>query len=119
MKKQKGITLVVLTIMVIVLLILAGVSITSILSKNGIINNVINSKNLSEEKEIKEQIQVEIFNKRNEKIWNILTKEEVEKILSKYGTVNLEGEQKTITTENGTIIDVTDIYNEAMLAEEN
>lgn len=119
MKKQNGITLITLTIMVIVLLILAGVTIISLTGENGVINNAIKSKEQSEIKEIKEQIQLEIFNKQNEKTWNVLTEEEIEKILTKYGETNLEGETKTLTTESGIVIDVTEIYNEAIANKEN
>lgn len=119
MKKQNGITLAVLVITVIVLLILAGVTITSLSGENGIIKNTKKSKEQSEIKEIKEQIQIEIFDKQNQKIWNILTEDEIKQILQKYGEPSLEGEPKTLTTENGTVIDITQIYNDAISEETN
>lgn len=53
--KERGITLVVLVITIIVLLILAGVSISSILGESGLINQALNAKEkakINEEKEI-------------------------------------------------------------------
>ena len=43
-KKEKGITLVALVVTIVVLLILAGVSISLVLSNNGIINKAKESK---------------------------------------------------------------------------
>lgn len=44
-KKERGITLVALVVTIVVLLILAGVSISLVLSKNGIVNKAKEAKN--------------------------------------------------------------------------
>ena len=48
MKKQKGITLVSLVVTIIVLIILAGVTVSTIIGDNGIVNRALNSKNETE-----------------------------------------------------------------------
>ena len=47
-KKNNGITLIALVITIIVLLILAGITITSITSDNGIIQNALSAKEMTE-----------------------------------------------------------------------
>ena len=49
MKNQKGITLIVLVITIIVMLVLAGVSINTIVGENGILSKAQSAKLLSEE----------------------------------------------------------------------
>ena len=47
-KKENGITLVALVVTIVVLLILAGVSISLVLGQNGLINNAKEAKNKTE-----------------------------------------------------------------------
>lgn len=57
-KDKKGITLIALVITIIVLLILAGVTISTLTGENGIISNAITAKDTYEQKEIEEQIEL-------------------------------------------------------------
>ena len=50
MKKNRGITLIALVITIIVLLLLAGVSITMLSGQDGILNKAASAKKLNEEK---------------------------------------------------------------------
>ncbi len=66
LQTQKGITLLVLVITIIVLLILAGITIGALTGENGIINNTKNAKEETEianEKEIVEKATVEAMGK--------------------------------------------------------
>ena len=63
-EKNKGITLIVLVITIIVLLILAGVSIAMLTGTNGILTQAQNAKNKSEIFSEKEAIQLEILSNR-------------------------------------------------------
>lgn len=72
MKKQKGITLIALVITIIVLLILAGVAITTLTGDNGILTKAGNAKIISEQAEILEQLRLEMYERRAD-IENSLT----------------------------------------------
>ena len=60
MKKNQGITLIALVITIIVLLVLAGVTISMLTSENGIIKQAEEAKFKAEMSELKEQL--EVFN---------------------------------------------------------
>ena len=60
LKKEKGITLIALVITIIVLLILAGISITSITGKNGLLTQAENAKENTRGEEIQEYINLTI-----------------------------------------------------------
>ena len=92
-KSQKGITLLALVIMIIVLLILAGITISAITSDNGIIKNALSAKERTEidnEREIVEQATVQAMG--NNKRGNIV-RDELQEELDK-----ITGEGKTIVT---------------------
>ena len=55
LKNMKGITLIALVITIIVLLILAGVSISMLTGQNGILTQAQNSKQATEKSEVKEK----------------------------------------------------------------
>ena len=62
LKKEKGITLMALLIMIIILLILAGITITTLIGRNGLIENTGKAKNqteISNEKEVLEKATVQ------------------------------------------------------------
>ena len=61
MKKQKGITLIALVVTIIILLILAGVSISMLTGDNGIITQAQKAKEKTEEAKIREEQQLEIL----------------------------------------------------------
>ena len=61
MKKQKGITLIALIITIIVLLILAGITLNTLVGKNGIINNAVSSVEQGKISADKERIELAII----------------------------------------------------------
>ena len=61
MTRNRGITLITLIVTIIVLLILAGVSMSALVGDNGIINNAMKAKELSEENERKENLEYILF----------------------------------------------------------
>ena len=62
-ERNKGITLLALIITVIVLLILAGISITALTGENGLITKTISAKNKTIIAQDKEMIELEILRK--------------------------------------------------------
>ena len=110
-RKEKGITLVVLVITIIILLILAGISIQAI-NNTGLFDKANEAKKQSDIANIKEQIQLEIYAKQAENTGEI-TEHELKTILEKYGTINYEEDETTIkgiTTKKGYEILLEDIY---------
>lgn len=98
-KFKNGITLISLVITIILLLILAGISITILLGENGIINKALESEEKSEYAKLKEQIQLDISEKliTNNTSTNLETSgssihgvynKEIKNILEKYGTID-------------------------------
>ena len=59
-QKNKGITLIALVITIIVLLILAGVSLSLVVGEDGIIKRAVNAKKIAEDAEIHEIISLAI-----------------------------------------------------------
>ena len=93
---QKGITLLVLVVTIIVLLILAGITIGALTGENGIINNTKNAKEETEianEKEIVENATVEAMGKNK---YGNIEESELQSALNKEA-----GDGKTIATEAG------------------
>ena len=111
LKREHGITLVVLVITIIILLILAGISIQTI-TNTGLFNKANEAKKQSDIANIKEQIQLEIYAKQAENTGE-MTENELKTILEKYGTINYEEDETTIkgiTTKKGYEILLEDIY---------
>lgn len=113
-KSTKGITLISLVITIIILLILAGVTISLILGENGLINRAKDAKIQTEIANIKEEIQTNILEKQAENEGNI-SDDTLKGILEKYGVLSEEGEKlidKTLTTTKGKYeIKIYDIFN--------
>ena len=108
-KNQNGITLVALVITIIILLILAGISISS-LTNNGLFEKAQEADRKTEIAGIKEKIQLDIYAKQLQNLGTI-TDKELESILKEYGTVNYEEDViKGITTEKGYEIPISEIY---------
>ena len=112
-KKVKGITLISLVITIIILLILAGVTISLTLGDNGIITQAQKAKEAQEIAAIKEDIQLAILDKELEKGGTGLTKEELEEIAGNYGEIQEDG--NTIKTEDGYEIKIDEIYQEEVV----
>ena len=101
MKQEKGITLMVLVITIIVLLILAGITISAITGDNGIIRNAGQAKEETEivnEKEIVEKATVQAMG--NNKYGNV-EEDELQKQLDKEA-----GEEKTEAIDVGQEVQV-------------
>lgn len=60
LKNKTGITLIALVITIVVLLILAGISISTLTGNNGILTKSINTKEKTQDAEDKEKIQIAI-----------------------------------------------------------
>ncbi len=107
-KGKRGITLIALIVTIIVLLILAGVTIATLMGKNGILAQTTRAKEESEKAEIIEQIQLDIADKQIENKGSI-NKDEFYEILKKYGTISEDS--TTLTTTKGSYdILISDIY---------
>lgn len=112
-KGTKGITLISLVVTIIILLILAGVTIATLMGNNGLINKASNAKTQTEIASIKEEIQTDILGKQAENEGNI-SDDSLKEILEKYGTLSEEEKltDKTLTTTKGSYeIKVSDIFN--------
>ena len=94
-KTQRGITLLALSITIIVLLILAGITISSITGENGIIKNALEAREKTEIANEKEIVEEAVLNAmKNNKRGNIV-RDELQEELDK-----ITGEGKTIVTED-------------------
>lgn len=112
-KSTKGITLISLVVTIIILLILAGVTIATLMGDNGLINKANDAKIKTEIASIKEEIQTDILRKQAENNGNI-SEDSLKDILENYGTINYEEDKtiKSITTKEGNYeIKVSDIFN--------
>ncbi len=107
-KEAKGITLISLVITIIILLILAGVTLSLTLGDNGIITQAQKAKEAGEIAAIKEDLQLAILDKELEKGGTGLTQEELEEIAGNYGEMQEDG--NTIKTEDGYEINIDEIY---------
>lgn len=107
--KQKGITLISLVVTIGVLIVLAGVTLGSIKGDNGIITKTKSVKKQAEIEDIKEKIQNEIIEQEGKSSNGKLTESQIDNILSKYGTVNGTGDNKTVTTSDGYVIKITEL----------
>lgn len=87
MKENKGITLISLVVTIIILIILAGVSINMLFGEKGIITKAKEAVKMQEIASIKEEIALKILDQEMESKRQI-TQQEIEDILSQYGTVN-------------------------------
>ena len=110
---NNGITLIALVITIIVLLILAGVTITALGGENGIIKNAIEAKKNSVIGDIKDGVRIEISDKQTDKKDAELTSDELEKILRKYGNLKGEGNilDKILEIDNEYEIPVREIWS--------
>lgn len=126
MKKQsknKGITLIALVITIIVLLILAGVSISTLTGDNGLLTQASKAKHQTKLAELKENLQMDILDVIMKQEGNDLNKEELRNILVKYfGEKNVPAindlkwdnfpEGFELTTEDGEYtVDIAEIYD--------
>ena len=85
--KNKGITLISLVITIIILLILAGLTMATLMNDNGLINKANDTKIATEIASIKEEIQTDILAKQVENFGNI-SDDTLKEILEKYGALS-------------------------------
>lgn len=98
---------------IIILLILAGVTIATVIGDNGLINRAKGAKIATEIADIKEQIQTDILSEQAENQGSI-SDGSLKTILEKYGTINYKEDGKTIksitTTKGNHEIAIADIW---------
>lgn len=122
LKKQrtKGITLIALVVTIVVLLILAGITITSVFGEGGILRRAQTAKDVAAKEDIIERAKTDILGKQIENNGS-LSEEELTEILTStnyntQGTLSDNGEEsildKTLTSKDGKYqILVREIYN--------
>ena len=120
--KEKGITLIALAITIIVILLLAGVIISTMQGNSGIISKADESKSQTERKEVIEKAKMTISEKVVDNGGNELTRSELKEILEQY-FINVP-EDYTLETilktkeENGKYeIKVSEIYDRDIMTE--
>ena len=94
--KELGITLIALVITIIVILILAGASITMMTGDNGMLNQAVNAKEENIIGQEKEQVEMAYISATINKMGDVVTEDELQKELER-----LVGEKKTETIDIG------------------
>ena len=82
--KNKGVTLIAIAVTIVVMLILAGVTISVLNGENGIVKQAQKAKEESKIKELKEKVRIDIAGKRVENINGELRVSVLKEILDKY-----------------------------------
>ena len=110
--KEQGITLIALVVTIIILLILAGVTITFALGENGIIGVAKKARKEQVIAETKEAIGLEITEAYTEAVIRKegLEEQQVKDIVSKYGELQEDGDT-IITKKDGYEISLKEIYS--------
>lgn len=109
---EKGITLSALVITIGVLIVLAGITLGSLKGENSIIARSKTAKQQAEKAGIAEKIQSEMQNEEAKKgNGEKLTESEIDNILKNFGTVKGSGNDKTVTTDEGYVIKVSDLLS--------
>lgn len=114
-KKQRGITLIALVVTIIVLLLLAGISITTLTGENGILKRALESKEVTELTNVEEEIKLAILGSFFED--GVFSKEQFEDEIEKNGgtvisededeiVVQIDKYEATIDVKTGEIIDI-------------
>lgn len=111
LRSQRGITLIALVITIIVLLILAGVTIATLIGENGILTQAEKAKVQTEKAAIKERIEVESIALTNDRNLNTKTDKEILELLK--NNLDIDGAEylisskfMVITTKEGYIFTV-------------
>ena len=109
LKKNKGITLIALIVTVIVLIILAGISVTTLTGKKGIINQARTTAEEAQRESIIEKIESDLL-KEKTITGNIPSKEDLKRIIqeNEYNKGEL-GEDSFITKEGEQTINYDEI----------
>ena len=99
--EKRGITLIALVVTIIVLLILAGISISMLTGQNGILNRASEAKEEYSNSTEKEQIQLSYNSAITKKLGESITAEELQNELNEVVGKNEDGTSKTETTDIG------------------
>lgn len=99
MRKEKGITLIALVITIIVLLILAGISISTLTGQNGLLTKASSAKLKSEKADMEEKIKLAVMTSRMGEDGTQINKKILEEELKRYGFKDEEIEK----SENGNL----------------
>ena len=95
-KRKKGITILALSVTIIILLILAGVSITTLGGDNGIVVNASKAKFMTEVRDIQEQIELAEIKNNDGEDFQFGT---LEKIIER-----IDGYNEILSVENGNLV---------------
>ena len=128
LKRNKGITLIALVITIIVLLILAGVSIATLVGENGILTRASEASRETEIASVKEQAQLDISNWIAEELENgrkgiINDWKDIKSILDTANSDTANRYYKNVTEEgvetpNGYIVPIEELYRNSSNGEE-
>ena len=99
--EKRGITLIALVVTIIVLLILAGVSISMLTGQNGVLNRAREAKEEYSNSSEKEKIQLSYASAITKKLGNSITAEELQNELDEMLGKNQDGTSKTEITDRG------------------
>ena len=83
---ERGITLIALVVTIIVLLILAGITISTLVGENVIITKAIEAREKTEIAEVKERVQLDILGEQAKGTGSGITAGKLQEILGKYFT---------------------------------
>ena len=86
LKKNNGITLIALVVAIIVILILAGISISSLTGQNGIIRRAIVAKEEMNKSNMEEKLKMILFNDKIDNYTSQTDENSIEEELKKMGT---------------------------------
>ena len=114
--KEKGITLIALVITIIVLLILAGVTISMVVGENGILTRAKEAKEVSEKASVIEEIRTEVAAKQIDNLGEgEITLDDViaviENEIDNGKEWSLSDDKEILTTQSGYKINVGDIWD--------
>ncbi len=114
-KNTEGITLIVLVITIVVLMILASVTVSTLIGENGLISFSKETKTEKIDEQVKKSIQTELLEKKLENSNGEISNEEIVAILEKYGTINYDSDgniESLQVTETDTEISFDELYNQ-------
>lgn len=107
-KNQKGITLITLAVTVVLLLILSGITISTILNSDGVIKRAQELADITTKKQIISDIQLDLLSTQlaeDGENYKHLTQSTLNKVLSNYEKEGLIIIHKTTNTSGNTIIE--------------
>ncbi len=114
-KNTEGITLIVLVITIVVLMILASVTVSTLTGENGLISFSKETKTEKIDEQVKKNIQTELLEKKLGNSNGEISNEEIVAILEKYGTINYDSDgniESLQVTETDTEIPFDELYNQ-------